>query len=116
MKLFERVSYAFISAIFGAFVGVLGWWLYGQAHSLNYTGPAMHPALKHWLQGSITVFAVLGFILRERAGEVVGDTLSAVFHFEFNSEPARTARLLVAVVFIAICIAAIWHTTPHTQA
>ena len=112
MKLFDRLSYALISSFFGAILGTIGWWLYGEAHSLNYDGPAMHPVLQHWLQYSVAAFATLGFILRDHAGEVVGDVFSAIFNFEINSTPEQNVRILGSLVFIAICVAAIWFTTP----
>lgn len=115
MHFFDRLLYALISSFFGAIVGVMGWWLYGQAHSLNYDGPAMHPVLQHWLQYSVATFAVLGFVLKDHVAEVVGDTLSAIFHFEINLTPDRNCRLLVSLVFLVLCIAAIWFTAPLTQ-
>ena len=115
MSLFDRLSYALISGFFGAIVGAAGWWLYGEAHSLNYNGPAMHPVLQHWLQYSIAAFAALGFILKDHAGEVVGDTFSAIFHFEINSTSDQNIRVVGSLVFLAACIAAIWFTTPLSQ-
>jgi hypothetical protein len=47
------------------------------------------------------------------AADFAGDTISAILHFEFNDTPGNGTRWLVALVFVAICIAAIWFTTPH---
>lgn len=115
MNLFDRFSYALISGSFGAMVGAIGWWLYGEAHSLNYDGPAMHPILQHWLQYSVAAFAALGFMLGDHAGEVVGDTFSAIFNFEINSTPEQNIRISGSLVFIAICLAATWFTSPTSH-
>jgi hypothetical protein len=109
----ERVSYAFIGSVFGALLGLLGWWLYGLAHSLNYRGPAMDPVLRHWLTWSIAASALLGLALKDKMGELVGDALAAILHFEFNLTFNRAVPTVVGIVFLAIVFAAIWHTTPH---
>ena len=112
MQLFDRLGYSMISAIFGAVIGVAGWWLYGLAHSLNYAAPAIDPVLRHWLVRCIAVFAVLGFVFKDTAADFVADTMTAIVHFEFNEAPDNAARYGVGLVFLAICIAAIWFTTP----
>ena len=76
MNIFDRLGYAFISGFFGALIGLAGWWLYGAAYSLNYSGSAMDPVLRHWLIGCIAVFAVLGFVFKEQAADFVGDTIN----------------------------------------
>ena len=112
MNIFDRLGYAFISGFFGALIGLAGWWLYGEAYSLNYSGPAMDPVLRHWLIGCIAVFAVLGFVFKEQAADFVGDTINVFFHFELNSAPGYIARYVLFLVLVVICIAAIWYTTP----
>lgn len=109
----DRVIYALIGSLFGALVGVLGWWLYGLAHSLNYDGPAMDPVLAHWLRWSVAAHAILGFVLKDKIGDVIGDTLSAIFLFETNQTSGAGVRTIAALVYIAIVVAAIWHMTPR---
>lgn len=112
MEFGARVTYALISAVFGALVGVVCWWLYGLAHSLNYDGPGIDPVLRHWLTYVPAVFAVLGFVLRERSGEIVGDTLSAIFHFEMNDTSGQSLGAVASIVLLLILIAVIWFTVP----
>ena len=111
MALLDRLTYSLLGLVFGVGIGVLGWWLYGLAHSLNYDGPGMDPLLRHWVQYAGAVFAALGFIFRERAADAVADTVSGILHFEFNETPGRAASALVGCVVIAITIAAIWFTS-----
>ncbi len=108
----ERITYALLGSVFGAVIGVVCWWLYGLGHSLNYDGPGMDPVLRHWLVWSSGAFGIVGFVFREHVGDVVGDTISAVFLFESNQPPNESVRTLVALVFIAIIIAAIWFSAP----
>lgn len=112
MAIGERLAFSLIGAVFGALVAVACWWLYGLAHSLNYDGPGMDPVLRHWLTYGTATFAALGFVFREHLGDIVGDTLSAIFHFEINGTPGNSAGAAAAVVFLAIVIAAIWFTVP----
>jgi hypothetical protein len=108
----ERISYAIIGSIFGAVLGVICWWLYGLAYSLNYYGPGMDPVLRHWVASLAAVFAALGFIFRARVGDFLGDSLSAIFHFEAGDTPNNSVSPAFAVAFLAIIIAAIWFTVP----
>ena len=111
MAISERFSYALIGFIAGALVGVVCWWLYGLAHSLNYHGPGMDPVLRHWVTYSSGAFAAIGFLFGERVGDVFGDTINAIFHFEVNYTP-RESSTVFGIVLLAIIIAAIWFTVP----
>lgn len=108
----ERIEYGLIGALFGALIGVVCWWLYGLAHSLSYDGPGLDPVLRHWVTYMGGVFAALGFIFRARVGDVVGDTISIIFHFEIDQAPSERAGVGVGLVFLAIIVAAVWFTVP----
>jgi hypothetical protein len=112
MAITERFSYALISAFFGALIGVAFWWLYGLAHSLNFSGVGIDPILRHWLIYSSAGFAIFGFLFREHAGDVVGAVINAVFHFESDQLPNESAGVWVGLIFIALVLAAIWFTAP----
>ena len=114
--LLDRLGYALLGLFFGAVIGIAGWWLYGLAHSLNYRGPGMDPLLRHWVQYTGGVFAALGFVFRERAADAVGDTVSGIFHFEFNETPGRAASAGVCGVVLVITLATIWFTSPMAVA
>jgi hypothetical protein len=113
MAIGERIEYGLIGALFGALIGVVCWWLYGLAHSLSYDGPGMDPVLRHWLTYMGGAFAALGFIFRARVGDVVGDTISIIFHFEIDQAPSERAGVGVGLVFLAIIVAAVWFTVPR---
>ena len=108
----DHLGNGLIGAIIGCIIGVIGWWLYGLAHSLNYHGPGIDPILRHWLTWSGIVFAVFALVLRERLADLVAATISAIFHFEIDQAP-RSSGLLVNVIFLCILVAAIWFTVPR---
>ena len=106
---FDHLGHTLIGAVVGMIIGVIGWWLYGLAHSLNYSGPGMDPVLKHWLTWAGLSYAVLGLVLRERSADLFAATISAIFHFEIDQAP-RNSGLLVNLIFSVILVAAIWFT------
>jgi hypothetical protein len=108
----ERFTYAILGAFFGAVLGLVCWWLYGLAHSLNYRGPGMDPVLRHWVSCLTVSFAALGFIFRARLADFLGDASSAIFHFEVGDTPERSVGPVFVIAFLAIILAAIWFTVP----
>jgi hypothetical protein len=112
MNILDRLCYALIGMVFGAMIGVVCWWLYGLAHSLNYAGPGMDPILRHWLTYASAAYAAFGFFFRDSVGNIVGDTLGAIFQFKANSVPEGKASPIVSLLFIVIIVAAIWFTAP----
>ncbi|OYD47889.1 hypothetical protein CBY09_23000 [Acidovorax kalamii] len=57
--------------------------------------------------GSV-IFAALGFILRERAADVVAGALSAVLGSEPTSVSARVGSAVLRGVVLVIVVALIW--------
>ncbi len=112
LAIVDRVAHALLGAVLGLLIGVAGWWLYGLAHSLNYDGPAMDPVLRHWLSWAGAAFATMGFVLRQRVTQAVGDTFKAIFHFELDAAPDERGGAIVALVFVVIVLAAIWFSVP----
>jgi hypothetical protein len=113
MNILDRLGYALIGMVFGAMLGVAGWWLYGLAHSLNYSGPGMDPILRHWLTYASGAYAVLGFFFQATVGDIVGDTISAILHFEANASPNEKTSPIVSLIFLVIIAAAIWFSVPR---
>lgn len=110
MAIIDRLTYAFFGLLFGALIGVACWWLYGLAFSLSYDGPGLDPVLRHWVTWVGGAFGVLGFIFRERLGDFIGNTISAIFHFEADSGRGSPASALLGLVFLALAVAAAWFT------
>lgn len=111
MQIFDRLSYALIGLVFGALIGVACWWLYGLAFSLAYDGPGIDPSLKHWVGYIGATFAVLGFLFRGGVGDAIGHVLSAIFFFEANDTPGRSASPWVGILLVAIVLAALWFSS-----
>lgn len=111
MGLADRLTYAALSGVCGLLLGLLGWFLYGMAYSLSYDGPGMDPVLRHWLVGVGGGFAVLGFFFGARVADWVGDTLSAILHFEWDRTPYRAGTAFV-LVLVVLMVAAVWFSAP----
>ncbi len=112
MTLTDRVLYTCLSGFFGALIGVVGWWLYGVGHSLNYSGPGMDPVLKHWLTFLGGGYAFAGLVWGERVADAVGGSLTAILHFEFDQSPSNHAESFVILALLVIVLAAVWFTVP----
>ncbi len=112
MAIIDRITYAFLGLLFGALLGVACWWLYGLSFSLHHRGPGIDPILRHWVTWVGGAFAALGFLLRERVGDFIGATISAIFHFEARGARGSTAGALVGLVLLVIVIAVAWFTVP----
>lgn len=108
----NRLICALKGATYGLLIGGAGWWLYGLAHSLNYTSPEIDPVLVHWLAPCITVFAGLGFVFRSDISEIVCDTFSAILSFELNEVPDGWAGIWVWLAFTALLVIVLWHAGP----
>jgi hypothetical protein len=113
VQLVDRFGYAFVSALFGAVLGVIGWWLYGLAYSVNFSGPGIDPVLRHWAAYSSGGFWLLGFWQKERVADLLGDTVNAIYHFEISHYPGRAFGLVVCLIWLLLLFAAIWHTSPR---
>ena len=98
----DRITYAGIGAIFGALIGAACWWLYGLAHSLQYDGPGIDPSLVHWVKPFGAVFALIGFVLRDKAGDVVGHLIGAIFNFEADRHQTNVPVWLAVLVLAGI--------------
>jgi hypothetical protein len=108
-----RLTYAVISAFFGALVGLAGWWFYGLGMSVHMRiGHGIDPVLRHWLVYTSAGFGVVGFILRERAADVVGEVIGAIFHTETVYQRLPWTALFT-LAFLATVIAAVAFTAPH---
>ena len=112
LTVLDRVAFGAKGAVAGLPLGVLGWWLYGMAHSLNYHGLKMDPILVHWLTWMSAVMAVLGIVFGPLVGLAIRDTLLAAFHFEIGTYP-RNPSAWLAIVLLSILAAAIWFSTPN---
>lgn len=110
MHLSERITYTIVGAAMGALMGAGCWWLYGLAHSLNYSGAALDPMLNHWVKPMAALFAIAGAIFGARVLDFLADTLGAILHFEMNDTPMKSAGLVFTWVLLGLFIAALWFT------
>ena len=105
----DRLAYALIGGVFGAVLAAVCWWLYGLAFSLRYWGPGIDPNLIHWVMSLGAAFALLGFILKDRVGSVVGDAFAAIFNFEADHHPRNDVSGWQALFILVLVGVLIWH-------
>ena len=105
----ERLSYALIGAVLGSVLGIACWWLYGLALSGRYAGPGIDPAAIHWVKLTATLFAVLGFIFKEKVGTAVGAVLATIFHFEAGTERQSSLSWWQVLAVVGIIAFVFWY-------
>jgi len=105
----DRLAYALIGGFFGAVLAAAGWWLYGLAFSLRYSGPGLDPVLMHWVKVLGAAFALLGFFLKDRVGSVVGDAFATIFNFEADHHPRSDVSGWQALFTIVLVGVLIWY-------
>ena len=105
----DRQAYAFIGGVFGAGLAAICWWLYGLAFSLRYSGPGIDPSLTHWVKSIGAAFALLGFVLKDRVGSVVGDAFATIFNFEADNHPRNDVSGWQALFMLGLVGVLIWY-------
>lgn len=95
MRLTDRLIYALLGDLFGAMMGAACWWLFGLGLSVQRP-IAMGGGLQQWVGWGSGAFAAIGCMLGDRAGEVVGNAASGVFHVESHNSWSWGALLLLA--------------------
>ena len=100
----DRVIYAGLSAAFGALIGAACWWLYGLAHSIQYDGPGIDPAVLHWVKPFALAFGAIGLVLGEKAGDIVGHVAGAIFNFEADRDQAHMPHWIGLLVVSGLAV------------
>ncbi|MCZ2498107.1 hypothetical protein GN316_15180 [Xylophilus sp. Kf1] len=107
----ERIIYAAIgAALLGALSPVL-WWLYGLGMSRwGVPSSTTYSELRGWVLVFATCGAVVGFVLKERVGDIVGAVVNGIFEAESGgNQPNWFWLALVA----ALGMAFIWFFVLH---
>lgn len=105
----DRIVYAVMGAIFGTLIGVACWWLYGLALSMRINGPGLDHTLSHWVSVFAGLFAALGFILKEKAGTLVGSTIASILRAESDKEPEVHLSWWQVVLVLAVLTGLVWY-------
>ena len=90
-------------------LGVLLWWLFGLGFH-RIVRPTVQPDPVVWIKYTGGICALVGFLLKDRVGELVGSGIRAVFSFELESSASgwHAPRWLVVLVLAAVAYAA-WY-------
>lgn len=107
--LLERLTYALVGLVFGLLLGVLTWFaLYHLQLEFQIswprrgTGAGFDLDFVPWIRNTGAVFALLGFLLKERVGTWVGSAFTVWFDFERGNWP----WLMLGVITV---LWVVWH-------
>jgi hypothetical protein len=98
----DRLSYAVIGFVFGAGLAAILWWLYGLGMSPSLGGSATQPGFGVWLKYVGGGFALAGFILKDRVGDLAGRGLHTVYDAEMLDIPLWLVCAVLAAVSFAV--------------
>jgi hypothetical protein len=107
----DRLCYAAIGLVFGSIVAVILWWLYGLGLSqqLGYFPRSPAPALLPWLAVVGGGFGLVGFLLKEKVGDLGGLAVRGIYEAEtLDHQWTDLPRWLVVVVLVAV-VGVVWY-------
>lgn len=108
-QLFDRLSFALLGFIFGSLLAVLLWVLYGHGFSLRHAARREWGELSLWIRYVGGGFALLGFLLTDRVGDVVGSTTREVYEYESRYfVPTEVPTWLAIPVLVGVGLG-VWH-------
>ena len=92
----DRLTYALLSGIFGAAIGFVLAWLAGVHATRGAAAFAVD--FRYWMMVSGAAFAIVGFLLGEHAGTVVGTVIKIIFEAERPRDNDVSGVILVLIV------------------
>lgn len=105
----DRIIFSTISLLFGSLLAVVLWLLYGLAFSRHFTfGNGIGYDILPWIKYIGGSFAIIGFILKEKTADILGDILTKVYDAE-TRDP--NWLLVIAMIGIAVLVALLYFTT-----
>jgi hypothetical protein len=105
----DRLIYALIGAVFGAVLGLVCWWLYGLAFSVQVHGTGLNHEALPWVKVLAGLFATLGFVLKDRAGSVVGQTIAGLFSLESQGDHGPHLSFGKGLLVLVVIAAIVWY-------
>lgn len=109
--MFDRLTYALIGALFGALTGFMVWLVLGfgawPRGSLSFRGAGLVTLAEYMA----LIGAVLGFILKDKAGDILGSVIATVFSIRTGTPHTHSWEVpnwLKVAVVVSVAVA-IWH-------
>ena len=106
----KRLIHSFLGFFFGSVVAIILWWLYGIANSRNMVRSATHFVdIVPWIQYIGGLFAILGFFLKEKSADILGNTISHIYDAETRSFSflELLSIMLISMILFYIFIAVV---------
>lgn len=107
-NIYDRLVYALLGFIFGATLGAIAWWLYDAGMSVRWGAPEIHLGLDQWIKYAGGGFAVLGFLLKDRAGSAAGMAATGIHELERDHDNPDVPRWLAVLVLLAVVVGVWW--------
>ena len=105
----DRLTYAVIGAVFGSLLGVICWFLYGLGFSNQFRGMNLHAEALPWVKVFASLFGALGFILKDRAGTILGNSIAGLFSAESGRDHGPNLSLGAGFVVLAVVAGIVWY-------
>ena len=105
----DRIVFAAIAGFFGAVLGLVCWFLYGIGFSQSFPGMSWNPDALPWITALGGLFALFGLVLKERAADIVGDTIAGLLTTESGRDYGPNLSVGKIILVIAFIAAVIWY-------
>ena len=105
----DRVIYAAIGAVFGSLLGLVCWFLYGIAFSRQFQGMSLNVDALPWIKSIGGLFALLGFVFKDRVGSIVGDTIAGIFSLESERDYGPNLSFWWGLLVLLVIAGIIWY-------
>jgi hypothetical protein len=105
----DRLIYSAIGAAFGFLLGLVCWFLYGLAFSMRFFEMRLNASALPWIKVFVGLFAVLGFVFKDRSGSIIGDAIALLFSVESDRDHGPNLSFWKFLLWLAVIAAIIWY-------
>ena len=104
-SIYDRIGYAIIVFIFGAILGLILFCLYDAGLSLRVSSKRYDMGLLNWIKYCGGIFAILGFFLKSRVGDIFGGSSKVISDYEtYKDLRTDIPSWVVAAVLIGVVL------------
>ncbi len=106
-----RLIFALIGFVFGAFFGLLLWWIFGLGVRYGVVGTALEPNPYIWVKYVGSTCAIIGLLFKDRVGEFVGLGVRSTLEAEAGQsrDPSWYPPTWLVVLLLTAAAVAGWY-------
>lgn len=97
----DRATYAFLGFCFGAVFGLVGCLVHGQVFAGSAPGSLLDPRLRAWMLSMGAVFALLGFVLKDRFASALGEAFASLLGSRAGQQQLSGGKAVLLIGFLA---------------